>query len=370
MTVTTLMCLTVAVEASAQSAAVPSGAATPAALGGTTSSESAASTEPPLRRWLEFQTITLHARYRFLDSNRTGASHDPQYKEAIRARLNLDNRKRYSVNVGFFSGTQFIGTFDNMGLGLNEGDYHSHYVKQLFLSATPVTGIEFQYGGIYVTRGESTEITTYDDDGYIAGERIAVRRPRVLFVDEMSITRGLLGPAGLPNLFDRWYGMTQPNYLQVLAVKRVTSTLAASMDYTSVAGADTLHGAVVLRFAPAAPLTSLRYEQYYRHTRPAAAGFAVTAEPPAMKRIRLSGGYTTVDEHYDANANRAKLNSERMQRGRRFFVTANVPLSGALSAVVFFTRALPATYELTNRTRVDAMVQYDLLSVLRRSGKL
>lgn len=326
--------------------------------------------DPPLRRWIEFQTLTLHARYRFLDSSRNTASHDPQYKEAVRVRFNADAKRHYTVNVGFFSGTQFIGTFDNMGLGINDGDYHSHYVKQLFVAAVPVTGLELQYGGIYVVRGENTEITTYDDDGYIVGERVTVRRPNQLFFDEIGVTHGLLGPTGVPNLFARWNGLTEPNYTQVLAAKRFTPMVAASVDYSTVSAADTVHAAVVLRLKSTAWLASVRYEQYYRMTPNPAPGFAVTAEVPPVHHVRFSGGYATIDERYDANTSRAKLNSERMQRGRRFFVTANIPMTGQLSAVLFFTRALPSTYELTNRSRVDAMVQYDLLSVLRRTAKL
>ncbi len=338
--------------------------------GASTQQPAASSSEPALRRWLEFQTLSVNARYRYLDSNRTGSSHDPQYKESVRARFLVDRQRRLSVNLGFFSGTQFIGTFDNLGLGINDGNYHSHYIKQLFVAAVPITGVELQYGGIYVIRGENTEITTYDDDGYIVGERLSVRRPKQLLFDEISVTRGLLGPTGLPNLFDRWYGLNHPNYTQVLLSKRLTSSLAVSADYTTVGGSDTLHAAAIYRLDSSRPVSSIRYEQYRRSSPDTAAGFAVTAEAHPVHRIRFSGGYTTVDERYDANGSRAKLNSERMQRGRRFFVTANVPIVGALSSVVFFTKALPAPYELTNRTRVDVMFQYDLLSVLRRSGRI
>jgi hypothetical protein len=328
----------------------------------------AASLGPPLRRWLELQSFTLHARYRYLGSNRKGASHDPQYKESLRARFSADVKHRYTVNLGFFSGRQFIGTFDNIGLGINDGDYHSHYVKQLFAAASPIDGLEFQYGGIYVARGENTEITTYDDDGYLTGERVTLRRPREIGVDEISVTRAHLGPSNVPNLFRRWNGLNHPNYTQVLVGKRLTKAVAVSFDYSTVSAAETLRAAVAIRLRPHLPLTSLRYEQYYRTTPSAAGGFAVTAEAPPVRRVRLSGGYTSIDEHYDANTSAAKLNSERMQRGRRFFATASVPVKGPVNAVVFFTRARPEPYEMTNRTRADVMVVYDLLSVLKRSG--
>lgn len=40
----------------------------------------------------------------------------------------------------------------------------------------------------------------------------------------------------------------------------------------------------------------------------------------------------------------------------------------ALDTVLFFTRVRPSPDEMSNRTRVDVMIVYDLLGVLRCSG--
>ncbi len=321
--------------------------------------------EPPLRRWVEFQSLTAYTRYRFIESNADFVSaNDLQYKETIRARVNADAKHRYTVNVGILSGSNFVGSWDNTGLGINGRDYHSHYVRQFFGAATPMPGFELQGGGLYVIRGESTELTTYDDDGYVVGERVSIRRPAEFYLDELSVTRGALGPSNTPNLFDRWAGFRHQHYTQVLAMKRFSPMVSGSLDYSSVAGADTVRAAVALRFKATASLTGLRYEQYRRVNAQPAAGFAITAERSITTWARLQGGYTTIDERY------GNLNADRIQRGRRFFAIANLALRGPLTAALYATQALHSPYTVSNRRRFDAVLQYDLLATLRGRGKI
>lgn len=37
-----------------------------------------------------------------------------------------------------------------------------------------------------------SELTTYDEDGYVIGQRVSVKRPRPLHLDEISLTVGYL----------------------------------------------------------------------------------------------------------------------------------------------------------------------------------
>lgn len=319
--------------------------------------------EPPLRRWFEIQTFTLSTRYRFIDTNadRT-TSNDMQYREYTRARFNLDAKKRFTVNFGTASGNSFISSWDYTGWGINDADYHNHYLKHLYGSAIPISGLEIQAGGLYISKGELTEFTSYDDDGYVMGSRVTVRRPKQIYLDEVTFTRASLGPSNEPNVFDRFEDFDDPNYTQILASKRFSQMVAASLDFSEQSGADTLRGAVALRFKPTAPITALRYEQYHRFNANSASGFALTAERPVTKWVRLSGGYATIDEFYGG------LNADRIQRGRRFFAIANVPLVGPLSASFFVTEALHADYALSNQTRFDAVLAWDVLNSLKRTG--
>ena len=42
-------------------------------------------------------------------------------------------------------------------------------------------------------RGQSTEITTYDNDAYVTAGRVSVRRPREVFFDDISVSVGYVG---------------------------------------------------------------------------------------------------------------------------------------------------------------------------------
>lgn len=321
--------------------------------------------EPALRRYIEFQQFVLSTRYRFIENNGdvTTSNHE-QYREQIRIRGNLDRKKRFGVVTGLYSGTNFIASWDNLGPGTGEFDGHDHFMRQLYFSAAPVAGVEGQVGGIYVNRGETTEYIGYDDDGYLVGGRVSVRRPQSLYFDEVSMTRAALTRTNTPSVWKRWEDFDSPNYTQLLVSKRLSQVTATSVDYTRVAGVTTMRGAVSLRFKAKAPLASLRYEQYARVTGPnKATGFALQAERPLTRYVRLQGGYVTVDERY------GNLNSDRIQRGRRFYALANVPIKGALSASFFATRALHSPYALSNKVRFDAVLAYDVAALLRQTGK-
>jgi hypothetical protein len=323
---------------------------------------SSSADEPPLRRWLEIQNLTLYARYRIIESSAdVVTSNQMQYKDTLRLRFNIDRARRFSINLGAFSGSSFISTWNNTGVGTGAGDVHDQYVKQLFASAEPIHGLEVQLGGLYVARGESTEFTTYDEDGYVVGTRLSVRRPGEVWLDEVTVTRGMIGPFTTPSLWSRREGLEHPNYTQVLAMKRFSTALAGSLDYSTQSGADTLRAAVTLRMAPTAPISSLRFEHYRRVRAHPAGGFAVTAER-ALPHARLQAWYATIDEFYGG------WNADRIQRGRRVFSVLAVPLSKEITAQFFATQAFSSTYSISNRTRFDAMLIYDVVHTLRRTG--
>ncbi len=320
--------------------------------------------EPPLRRWFEFQQFVLSTRYRFISNSAdVTTSNHQQYREQIRFRFNVDARKRYTLNAGVFTGTQYIASWNNLGPGTGDFDGKSHYMRQLYFAATPVSGLEGQIGSLFVSRGEHTEFTSYDDDGWVTGGRLSVRRPKSFYLDELSLTRGAVASTTTPNLWKRWDDLEDLNYTQVLAAKRFSQVVATSMEYTKHRTTDTLRAAVALRFKAGSPLSALRWEQYARLSEPDGAGFVVTAERPVTKWVRLQGGYATVDERYGG------LNADRIQRGRRVFAIANVPIHGPLSASFFTTHAFDADYTISNKTRFDAVLAWDVLNTLRATGK-
>jgi len=320
--------------------------------------------EPPLRRWLDIETFSFDTRYRFTADNQDLLSANQlQYKESLRARFNLDAGKRYTVNVGYFTGNSFVSAWDNWGVGNHTTFDRTHnYVKQLYASAMPVRGLELQYGGLYLAKGESDELVSYDNDGYLVGERVSVRRPEELFVDEITITRGAIGPRDAPSVMRRWGLMTQMNYTQVLGVKRFSRAVDGSMEYDRQLGSNILRGAVTLRFDKPAPISTVRYEQYRRISPSPAVGFGLWAEGSVSGHLRIQGGYVSVDEHY------GRWNADRVQNGRHLFVNATLPIYGPLSASIYAAHALSTPYPVSIGRRFDAVISYDVLSELRRTG--
>jgi hypothetical protein len=310
-----------------------------------------------LRRWFELEAAVLAARYRAIE-NSAGrlTSNHLQHRQQFRARFKFDPRGRYAVHAGLFTGTSFTSSWNNTGLGTGSPGVNLR-LKQLFASASPVSGLQFQVGSLYVNRGEQTEITSYDEDGYLVGERVQVTRPADVWLDEIAFTNAALAHTTRPSVAHRWDGFSDPNYRQFLVRKRM-GRVAASSDFTTLEGARTIRAAVTVALAPA----SIRLETYRRMRVLPAGGFAVTVERPLTDWLRASGGYASVDPDYGG------LNADRFDRGRRVFVTTAVTFTPWLNLSLFATRAVANDVPLANRTRFDAVLTYNLLDSLRRTG--
>ena len=331
--------------------------------GGSVARAQAPAAEPALRRWLDLQTLTVAARYHVVENSADVTTADQvQYREVVRARVNLDQRKRFTVTVGAQSGRSFVSGWLPTGAGTGAFDGSDHRVRQLFASAAPLKGIELQYGGLYLLRGEHDELTSYDDDGYVVGERLSVRRPKALWLDEVSLTRGAIVSTAAPSVFRRWDGLTNQTYTQALGSKTFSKVVTASLDYTRATGADTIRGAVTVHLPKGAPVQTVRYEQYRRVNHDPASGFAVWADRTLGRLGRLQAGYIAVDQHYGG------LNSDRALSGRRVFANLVVPIYGPLSATLFTTHAVDIDYPVAIAHRSNIVVTWDVLSSLRRTG--
>jgi hypothetical protein len=332
-------CVAVCAPARAQSPEVPPAPATPR---------------------VEVQAASLSTRYRIVENNDDAVtSNHIQYKDLFRARLNLDRDRRFTINIGAGTGSSFTSSWDATGIGSGSPSA-SAYVKQLYGALVPLEGLEFQIGGLYINHGDNTEVTSYDDDGYIMGERIALRRPSLAYFDEVSVTRAALRSLDMPGVIRRLELLGHQNYWQAQIIKRVSSSISASADFTEVSGAETLRAAVAMRLPKGAPLSAVRFEQYRRVTINPAYGFAVIAERPVTTHARVQAGYATIDPNYGG------LNGDRIQRGQRIFGTASIPLTPALNVQIYATQAFGNDFTVTNHTRFDAVVTYDVLAAVRQ----
>jgi len=318
----------------------------------------------PLSRWFDMQTGVVRARFKYLVSSAGAVTNDQvQHSEQIKGRVKLDASGSYAVNFGLSTGDTFVRSWNNTSIGTPNGYTSNLFLKLLYGSATPVKGLEIQAGGLGIVRGESSEITSYDYDGYVEGERVTISRPRGLHVDELSMTIGYLGDAKTVSLWPRMYRLGEFNYYQVLAAKRFGSRLASSADVTTVAGATTVRNAFTMNTPELLKLhgpNSVRFEQYAR-INDSAYGFLISAERTVASRFALTGGLADIDKDYGG------LNSDRFDVGRRWFTTDTISLGHELALQFFYQHSVNNAYDLRNRQTFETVLIYNLLNDLRRS---
>jgi hypothetical protein len=315
-------------------------------------------------RWFELQSATITARYRFTEDNHGDTSTNAlQYQSVFRGRFKFDAEGRFSLNALVGSGNQFIGSWNNTGAGTGQPQTNL-FLKQVFLDARPVQGIELQYGGFGLLRGESTEITTYDNDAYIIGERAIFRLPKRLFFDEIDVTYAYLGDLTTPNIDKRYHRLKESNYHQFMVSKKLGPRLVASADYTFQAGTETLRQAIRGDAHEARVVDSIRFEDYQRLDVNRAFGFALSGEKHVGKRITLTGGYAHIDRLYGT------LNSDRFAFGHRLYFLGSYSVTPEFTVSTFVNHAVNQFYSGTNRTRFEVLFSYDLVKGLKRGGIL
>jgi hypothetical protein len=318
----------------------------------------------PSHRWYEAQAIQLDARYRLIETSAgVRSSNALQHRQTFRGAFKFDAKGRYTLQAGAGSGSSFTGSWDNAGPGTGEGEVNLG-VRYLYASAAPVKGLELQIGGIGLVRGESTEITSYDNDGYVMGERLTLKQPARFYLDEISVSAGYLGDTNTPSVFDRADRLDDHNYTQVLVGKKLGTRASVSVDWTGVAGVDTWRQGVRVATKETGVVDAVRLELYQRTTGDDAAGFALAAERLLPHKLSLAGGYASVDRNFGG------LNGDRFNRGNRVFVDAKLPLVQDLSLNVFYGRAVGNDYAVANKHRFDIVVGYNVLKALQRANAL
>ena len=319
---------------------------------------------PQLARWVDVQNATLNTRYRFADNSAgTITTNQIQHRESLRARFKFDAPGAYALNVGAFSGSRFTSSWNNTGIGI--GDWQAPFaVRTLYLAAQPAAGIEAQYGSLFIIKGESTEITTYDEDGYVIGERVSVRRPGHFFFDEMSATVGYFSadPAEYAVNKRVKYLDERPNYGHFLVDKKIAQRAGVSVDFTSVGGARTWRAATSVNTRELRAVDSILFENYKRTNNRPAYGFAVTANKAVTRKVALQAGYARIDPFYGG------LNSDRFNIGNRAFFMTTYGISPRFSASAFITRAVGGNVTLPQRTLSNLVFSYNALPDLRRTG--
>lgn len=315
--------------------------------------------ESKLSRWFELQTASISNRYQFIENtgNVIAANHE-QYQVTFKGRLKFDADGKFSLNAGVFSGRGFFSGWNNSGWGSGRGTSNL-YLKQLYLSAKPVRGVELQYGSLYLLHGESTEITAYDYDGYVTGQRISLARPDKLYFDEISYTAGYLGDFNAPNLNKRFHRLRQVNFHHLLIGKKINNRVRASADYASENGGDIFRQAIKFKTPELKLIDGLLFENYQRAGKTSGYGFNLYGEKKLHQRFTLGGGYVQIE--------RTGLNSDRFPQGRRLHLNGLVTFTPEFSLAIGVTQAVGFTSSNLPRRRLDIGINYNLLQSLRKT---
>ncbi len=317
--------------------------------------------EHPLARWLDAEALNLSTRYNYIEA----ASDDTlqnrwQTQVQMRARFKFDEAGRYSVHAGLFTGNAFDSGWNSTGVGTGEFTAKL-YLKQLFVAAEPWQGIELQYGSVYPVRGQSTEITTYDNDAYITAGRGTVRHPRELFFDDITLSVGYLGYLDTPFVFDRTGAFSKQNYWQVLASKEVVAGLTVSTDYSMIDDDGMLRQGARWRIDQ--PLIDTLAGEYGIRLRGGShqTAFAFSGEK-RIARVTVRAGYANVDPVF------GELNGDPYRAGDRVFTSGSVALPLDLSVGWYAQKEISPPSSSNNALRVDVSLTWRVLNTLKRAG--
>jgi hypothetical protein len=307
-----------------------------------------------VHRWFDLEALTLSTRYRYIDNavGRT-VSNQQQWQILGRGRFKFDRRAKYSAVLQIETGRGFTAGWNNTGWGT--GDLETNvFTKHLYFDAKPVKPIEVQLGGIALNNGENTEITGYDNDAYLTGERVAVRAPKQLWFDEISATSGYIGDFNRPDVFLRLRHLDRSNYHQFLVRKKINKAVGFSADYTFDEGTDMLRQAVRVAMPKLKFVDSLLYENYQRLDPQPGYGFALTGSKHVTPKLDLTGGITKISH--------VMFNSDRYPRGERLYFITSYKLTREFTLSPVIIRAVgPLPTPASHRTRFEFIASYNIL---------
>jgi len=336
--------------------------AAPVLTNAQTPASSSSAAAPAIRRWLDVQAVQAGLRYRWNKNSADVVTADGmQWHGLTRGRLLLDAAGKYSVNMMASTGTTYVASWNDTGIG--KGDFVGTFrMRHLFLSAEPSRGLELQIGGLAPHRGEVSENISYDMDGYLVGQR-ATFRPASGRITQLSGTIGHFGDTTRPNVFRRLDDTFDYNYGQVLVGLRLTPRATASVDYTYEDGRDIIREALVLRTpATIKVLTTVRVEAYQRVSDVEGNGFNVATDLK-LGKVTVTAGVMSVDRHYVPT-----VNGDRYGVGKRFYTIGTLPVNGDLSLVWYHTRAFDNAFPVPVHHRFDLIVIVNPTARLKRAG--
>jgi hypothetical protein len=318
---------------------------------------------PPLARWFDAQTFSVSGRYDYIeDAGDRIVQNRMQWQAQMHGAFKVDAAGRYGVHAGLTTGDNFSAGWNATGIGTGEGSAKI-YLTQLYVAAEPMNGIELHYGSLYPTRGQSTEITTYDNDSYVTAGRVHVRRPRELFFDDIIVSVGYVGYLDTAFVFDRTGAFSRQNYWRVLASKDVLAGLTVSTDYAVIDDDGLLHQGATWRGDQ--PWVDTVRGEYGVRLRGGShqTAFAFSGQKQ-IDRVTMQVGYANVDPVFGV------LNGDSYGAGDRVFVDGSFALPLDLTATWFVQKEISPPLASRNALRIDLGMRWNVLNTLKRAGRV
>ena len=318
---------------------------------------------PALARWLDAQTFTISGRYDYIeDAGDRTVQNRMQWQAQMHGAFKVDAAGRYRVHAGLTTGDNFSAGWNATGIGTGEGSAKI-FLTQLFVAAAPLNGIDLHYGSLYPTRGQSTEITTYDNDSYVTAARVHLRRPRELFFDDIIVSVGYVGYLDTAFVFDRTGAFSRQNYWRVLVTKQVLAGLTVSTDYAVIDDDGVLHqGATWHVDQPWIDTVRVEYGVRLRGGSHQTA-FAFSGQKQ-MAAVTMQAGYANVDPGLGV------LNGDSYGAGDRVFIDGSFGLPLDLTATWFVQKEISPPVTSRKDLRVNLGLRWNVLKTLKRAGAL
>jgi hypothetical protein len=333
-------------------------------------------------RWFELNQAVLSGRGRWAEAEPTGTVHEAemQHKERFEGFFKADAEAKYTLHVAMSSGYYFSRSYAETGWGKlwYQEIGADLYARQFYGMAKPIAGLELSAGSLPFERGAVTEAISYDEDGWITGERVTLKRPKQFFFDKIAITSAWVGDYTVPNFFKRMDRMAKENYHQALFAKTISPRVMGSVDYTFH------HGQHYVRVGTLMDtkghfIDHLRAGMYVRPAPGKGAGFEVGADKRFGKRAFVQTGFVFVDQNY-ANmltaADTAKLpkadihqgyapggnlNADRFTRGHAPYLLVRYALTKDLELEGFAKKDLfQEAFQVKNANVACVELVYDL----------